>query len=122
MVHRPGDLEPYQLQEAATALAKARARAEIAALVDKLAALGAPKLYSELRAQYESFRQRRHPFLQNMRGPCGALFHELHLRICQDDARSARAAGRPQVRIPVKLAICSGDVGHHPERSDAGCF
>jgi hypothetical protein len=24
------------------------------------------------------------------------------------------------VRIPVKLAIDSGDVGHHPERSDAG--
>jgi hypothetical protein len=26
------------------------------------------------------------------------------------------------LRIPAKLAICSGDVGHAPERSDAGCF
>jgi hypothetical protein len=26
------------------------------------------------------------------------------------------------LRIPAKLAIDSGDVGHHPERSDAGWF
>jgi hypothetical protein len=27
---------------------------------------------------------------------------------------------KSQMRIPAKLATESGDVGHHPERSDAG--
>jgi hypothetical protein len=34
----------------------------------------------------------------------------------------AYARENPQLRIPVKLATDSGDVGHPSERSDAGLF
>jgi hypothetical protein len=40
----------------------------------------------------------------------------------KEQYEAALAAVHPSMRIPMKLATDSGDVGHPPERSDAGVF
>lgn len=95
MVHRPGGLEPYQLQEAATALANATSIEAIAQLIDTMPAFRSPMFHAELKEQYDRFRQQQHPFLENMRPPYGILFLELHHRIHYATVLAARESGPP---------------------------
>ena len=95
MVRRPGGLEPYQFQEAATALAHAGSVEEISNLVETMPAFRSPALHAELKAQYDRFREDRHPNLERMRPPYGFLFLELHHRIHVTNVARARDSGPP---------------------------